>query len=98
MKFLLLFLLAQQQVSVVPAERGALLQADGGVVDVGSGTWFSTEEVIAMGKDHAGLRARSEDLQAHAADVPYKWVVGAVLVGFAVGAAVGFGMARAAPR
>lgn len=80
---------AQQKLSVVPATRGALLLADGGVVDVGEGTWFSRKEVIEMGKDHADLRSQNEKLIQSAPEVPYRWVFGAAMVGFALGIIAG---------
>ncbi len=98
MKLLLLLLLAQQQVSIVPVTRGALLLADGGVVDVNGGVWFSDAEVIAMGKDHAGLRKQNEYLQEHAADAPYKWVLISLGAGLVIGSVTGYFAARAVPR
>jgi hypothetical protein len=103
-KFIVLFLLlalptrGQQQVNVIPVVRGALLQVDGGIVDVKGGTWFSTGEVIAMGKDHADLRKQNEDYEAHVADVPYKWILGTAGAALALGIILGAAGARMAPR
>ncbi len=98
MKLLLLLLLAQQQVSIVPVVRGAVLQPDGGVVEVGAGAWFSESENIAMGKDHAALRTENEELRAHAADAPYQWILISIGAGLVVGTVTGYFMARAVPR
>ncbi len=81
-----------------PIERGALLLADGGVVDVRGGTWFSEPLVMAMGKEHAGLVGENAKYEAQVGDVPYKWVAGALVVGIAVGAALGGTTARVLPR
>ncbi len=89
---------AQQVVSVVPVVRGAVLQTDGGVTEIGAGAFFTTEEVLRMGGDHAQLRGENEHLREHAADVPYKWVAGAAAVGVAIGTVLGFFTARAVPR
>jgi len=92
----------QQKLSLVPVkvqvQRGALLQLDGGIVDVKGGTWFSTEEVIAMGKDHADLRKQNETYEAHVNDVPLKWVLGTAGAALVVGIILGAAGARMAPR
>lgn len=95
MKLLLLLLLSQQQPAltprVVPCVRGALLQADGGVADVGKGTWFCELEVLEMGQDHAYLRKTNEELQKssmpYLAEATGMGVALGVVIGIAIGAA-----------
>jgi len=99
--FLLLLALpgfAQQQADIIPVNRGILTTADGGVVEVNDGVWFSGKEVIAMGQDHADLRKQNEHMKEHAADVPYKWLVIAGGIGLGLGLGLGFFTARAMPR
>lgn len=98
MKLLLLLLLAQQQVSIIPVTRGAVLQPDGGVTEVGAGTWFSEAEVMDMGRDHRALRAENENLKQHAPDVPYRWLVVVGGSGIVLGLVTGYFVARAVPR
>lgn len=104
MKLIATFLLlalpvrAQQAVSVIPIERGVLLQTDGGIVDVSGGAWLSEQELIEQGQDHADLRTQNEELRQHAPDVPYRWVLGATAVGVVVGVIIGVLSANAARK
>lgn len=90
MKLVLLLLLAQQQASVAPVDLAVIRQPDGGVVEVVGGAWFSTAEVIEMGKDHARLRAENETYEKNA----LKWLVIAASSGVVLGATVGFAAGR----
>ena len=84
---ILLLVLDGGEPTIVQVDRGALVQLDGGIADVRGGTWFSTPEVVEMGRDHDLLRVENEKLKASAAEVPYEWIVAAALTGLALGVA-----------
>lgn len=73
---------------VVDLQAARLQVADGGVEHVDGGVWLDDAKTISVAKDLAQLRAENEHLAKHAGDMPTAWVVGAFIVGAALGAGV----------
>lgn len=90
---LLLALPAHAQ-RIVDLTAAKLHTADGGVEDVAGGAWLDDSKVLALGKERAQLRAENKYLVDHAGDLPTVWVVGAFLVGAAIGAGTAFALTR----
>lgn len=76
---------AQRMVDLAAAR---LQISDGGVENVDGGVWLDDAQLAAQAKALASLRATNASLEAHAGDLPTRWVVGAFLVGAALGAGV----------
>ncbi len=73
---------AQRLVDVTAAR---LVSADGGVEDVTGGVWLDDAQLAAQAKALASLRATNASLEAHAGDMPTRWVVGAFVAGVVLG-------------
>lgn len=73
---------------MVDLEGAQLRIADGGVENVDGGVWLDDAQLAAQAKALASLRATNASLEAHAGDMPTRWVIGAFLVGAALGAGV----------
>lgn len=73
---------AQRMVDLTAAR---LQISDGGVENVDGGVWLDDAQLAAQAKALASLRATNASLEAHAGDMPTRWVVGAFVAGVVLG-------------
>lgn len=85
-------------VELVDVERALLLTPAGDELGVDRGAWLSDESLLQAAREHAELAERNRYLEAHAGDVPYRWLLGTAVVCVVLGAAAGFVVARQLPR
>lgn len=93
----LLSSMAQAQ-QIVDVQSARLLQADGGTLEVTGGVWLPDEELIRQAREHRDLAARNQYLQEHVTDMPTVWLLGALVLGGAIGAVSGYFVGQAVKR
>ncbi|WP_420826641.1 hypothetical protein [Myxococcus eversor] len=77
---------------VLDVERATVTLQDGRVVEVSEGCWLSTRACLDTAREVRRLQVENEELRQHAGDAPLV----KVLVALALGAGLGFTVAKLA--
>lgn len=92
---LLVIAFPAQAQRVVDLTAATLHTPDGGTENVLSGAWLDDAQLAATAKQSVELKTRNAQLEAHAGDMPGRWVAGAFIIGVLLGGGVVAGVIAA---